>query len=261
MRSAPSPLATPTRGSDRPAEPRYPPSEAAVRRRTLGDKPQEDVPGAIGKTAKPEETPTSKRRESRKRERSRTLSDRQSVVEKSSHHAKARSEEPLGEPRSGRRRRRRRGESWEVIPSRGDLEEEGDREPRGRTHRRSRRTHKVSLGRTEGIVAVGAWAAREEIRDLLNSGVDPREIVAAIDEGKEEGSPLASKLERGKEKRAMKNFFNRPKTPRERSDSRNSRLSSPKRSRTSGGSEAPGLRSVFGFSKPAPLPTSKEAHA
>eukprot|EP00435_Cladocopium_sp_Y103_P069079 s364_g32.t1 len=48
----------------------------------------------------------------------------------------------------------------------------------------------VRLGRTTGVTAAGAWAARLELADLLESGADPREIIRAIRAGEEEGVSL-----------------------------------------------------------------------
>ena len=48
----------------------------------------------------------------------------------------------------------------------------------------------VRLSRTTGVTAAGAWAARLEIADLLDSGANPEEIIRAIRAGEEEGRPL-----------------------------------------------------------------------
>ena len=50
---------------------------------------------------------------------------------------------------------------------------------------------RVCLGRTQGLMAVGAWAAREEIASFLESGCKPSEILEAIRSGEELG-PLLS---------------------------------------------------------------------
>ena len=46
------------------------------------------------------------------------------------------------------------------------------------------------LGKTSGLHAVGAWAARVEIAKLLEAGVDPSLVVKAVRSGKEGDSPL-----------------------------------------------------------------------
>ena len=46
------------------------------------------------------------------------------------------------------------------------------------------------LGKTSGLHAVGAWAARMEIAKLLEAGVDPSLVVKAVRSGKEGDSPL-----------------------------------------------------------------------
>eukprot|EP00435_Cladocopium_sp_Y103_P019421 s1582_g4.t1 len=89
----------------------------------------------------------------------------------------------------GARRRRRRGSG-----------ETRTRSPSRRHRRRRRREAEedsrsavpvdVRLGHTTGVTAAGAWAARLEIADLLESGADPKEIIRAIRAGEEEGSRL-----------------------------------------------------------------------
>ena len=51
----------------------------------------------------------------------------------------------------------------------------------------------LGLGSTEGLISVGAWAARAEIASFLRQGVSPSVVVAAIDSGVEEGPPLVGK--------------------------------------------------------------------
>lgn len=46
------------------------------------------------------------------------------------------------------------------------------------------------LGKTEGMVAMGAWAARLEIAQLLSSGVSPSEVIRMIQSGQEGSEPL-----------------------------------------------------------------------
>ena len=50
----------------------------------------------------------------------------------------------------------------------------------------------LKLGKTSGIMAMGAWSARMEIARLLEAGVPAREILASIKSGEEGEDPLAS---------------------------------------------------------------------
>ena len=49
----------------------------------------------------------------------------------------------------------------------------------------SRPEVKPSLGRTSGVAAAGAWAARWEIASMLEARCDPAELVSCIQSGKE----------------------------------------------------------------------------
>lgn len=51
---------------------------------------------------------------------------------------------------------------------------------------------KICLGKTQGLMAVGAWAARQEIADLLERGHTKEEILEAVREGVEHGPILQS---------------------------------------------------------------------
>ena len=55
-----------------------------------------------------------------------------------------------------------------------------------------RQSKKICLGKTQGLMAVGAWAAREEIADLLERGHTKEEILSAVREGVEHGPMLQS---------------------------------------------------------------------
>ena len=61
-------------------------------------------------------------------------------------------------------------------------------------------TVSYSLGRTAGIVAAGAWAARQEIVSLLEARRDPQELVSIIRKG-EEGPHVLSFLGSGAEEK------------------------------------------------------------
>ena len=79
----------------------------------------------------------------------------------------------------------------------GHLEKGRDRSRSRRRRRRSNRDHPPEqrvaeaggsipvLGRTNGMVAVGAWAARYEIANLLSAGCSSAELVRAIHKGEE----------------------------------------------------------------------------
>lgn len=54
---------------------------------------------------------------------------------------------------------------------------------------------RVKLGRTHGILAVGAWAAREEIASLLEDGHPAEDIIRAIRSGEELGPSLRKESE------------------------------------------------------------------
>ncbi len=99
---------------------------------------------------------------------------------------------------------------------------------RGRSGARPRGTGisenvRVVLRRTEGVAAVVAWKAREEIASLLESKADPNELVATIRarvEGrphrpKEIDEPLSRKASPIGEKSALSN-----PSPRSRSSRR-----------------------------------------
>lgn len=61
-----------------------------------------------------------------------------------------------------------------------------------RTSAASERGKRVKLGRTHGMLAVGAWAAREEIASLLEDGHPAEDIIQAIRSGEELGPSLRS---------------------------------------------------------------------
>lgn len=62
------------------------------------------------------------------------------------------------------------------------------------THPMPRRksSPRIKLGRTQGMMAVGAWAARNEIKEFLLAGVDPKEIIEVVERGREEGQLLST---------------------------------------------------------------------
>ena len=67
---------------------------------------------------------------------------------------------------------------------------------RGLGHKRSEealspRPGSAKLGRTSGLMAVGAWAARVEIADMLESGVLAKGLIGMIRKGEEGDFPLA----------------------------------------------------------------------
>ena len=75
------------------------------------------------------------------------------------------------------------------------LSEPERKKSRSRRRRRSRREESskrepIQLGKTEGMVAVGAWAARAEIRALLEKGHSGRELLDSLRRGKEGEAPL-----------------------------------------------------------------------
>ena len=51
---------------------------------------------------------------------------------------------------------------------------------------------RAKLGRTSGLMAVGAWSARMEIASMLESGVSAAEILDAIKKGEESEAPIRS---------------------------------------------------------------------
>ena len=84
---------------------------------------------------------------------------------------------------------------------------EETRDPRGRERKRSRsrrrrrsrressrRREPLQLGKTEGIMAAGAWTARMEIKALLEKGHSGRELLEVLREGKEGDFPIGQNL-------------------------------------------------------------------
>ena len=63
----------------------------------------------------------------------------------------------------------------------GEVEERGEKS----TSSPRPSTEDGRLGKTEGIFAAGAWAAREELASLLEDGIAPDELVAEIRAGHE----------------------------------------------------------------------------
>ena len=78
------------------------------------------------------------------------------------------------------------------TPPRG-RETRGVRE-RGPSSKRSddssTRGDRAKLGKTTGVMAVGAWSAREEIARMIESGVPSSDILQAIRSGRESDDPL-----------------------------------------------------------------------
>jgi len=89
----------------------------------------------------------------------------------------------------GRRRRRREGSGETETPLRSHRRRRRRRQETGDESRATTPVD-VRLSRTTGVTAAGAWAARLEIADLLESGANPEEIIRAIRAGEEEGRPL-----------------------------------------------------------------------
>ena len=89
----------------------------------------------------------------------------------------------------GRRRRRREGSGETETPLRSHRRRRRRRQETGDESRATTPVD-VRLSRTTGVTAAGAWAARLEIADLLDSGANPEEIIRAIRAGEEEGRPL-----------------------------------------------------------------------
>lgn len=94
--------------------------------------------------------------------------------------------------------------SWAQGPTRGRPEtvfssgKKSERPPdpsrpeNSRDHSRGARSEPVRLGKTTGVMAVGAWSARLEIARLLEAGVPAREILRSIKSGEEGEDPLES---------------------------------------------------------------------
>ena len=94
--------------------------------------------------------------------------------------------------------------SWAQGPTRGRPEtvfssEKKSERPRdafrpesSRDHSRGGGSGPVRLGKTTGVMAVGAWSARLEIARLLEAGVPAREILRSIKSGEEGEDPLES---------------------------------------------------------------------
>ena len=110
------------------------------------------------------------------------------------------------------RRRRRRAEVSERDPPRDDSRErvEGGertsrksspREVKPREERDDLRESvpsrdipkRICLGKTTGVMAAGAWAAREEIAKLIEDGFGSQDILKAIRDAREEGPDLEVK--------------------------------------------------------------------
>ena len=68
----------------------------------------------------------------------------------------------------------------------------------------------LRLGKTSGIMAMGAWSARMEIARLLEAGVPAREILASIKSGEEGEDPLASSTGPDKPSRSFSAGVKRP---------------------------------------------------
>ena len=77
---------------------------------------------------------------------------------------------------------------------------EGEADPRSRSAKRTgyeasldaSASPSVKLGKTSGVVAVGAWAARVEIARMLEQGVPGTKILEAIRKGEEGEFPLST---------------------------------------------------------------------
>ena len=83
------------------------------------------------------------------------------------------------------------GTEWEVHPTIQREQEEARRDiPEQR---------RAKLGRTLGLMAVGAWAARMEIAKTIEEGVPSPDILAAIKDGRESDEPLEQKASPFKE--------------------------------------------------------------
>ena len=84
------------------------------------------------------------------------------------------------------------------TPPRG-RETRGVRE-RGPSSKRSDdsspRGDRAKLGKTTGVMAVGAWSAREEIARMIESGVPSSDILQAIRSGRESDDPRGLAVQR-----------------------------------------------------------------
>ena len=93
---------------------------------------------------------------------------------------------PGGSSKCDEGKSRSRATSREVRQSTVDSRETTERPDSGK---------RVKLGRTHGILAVGAWAAREEIASLLEDGHPAEDIIRAIRSGEELGPSLRKESE------------------------------------------------------------------
>ncbi len=81
-------------------------------------------------------------------------------------------------------------------------------------------TKPLKLRKTEGVHAVAAWAARREILNLLESGVDSKDLIDLLKDGREEGPKLLGSMG------SPRSPSPRSKSPRSK-DSIDSRLEDP----------------------------------
>ena len=93
---------------------------------------------------------------------------------------------------------------WARSPKRGrERESERERKESSSSYYRSTSTRKRSsteepeanagrtkLGKTSGVIAIGAWSARHEIARMIQSGVSAQEILELIRNEEESDSPL-----------------------------------------------------------------------